>query len=196
MRLKPAFAALALCLTLASGLSATFAGAAHAGPQFVDKAGVANFGYDVVAYHTSFSAIKGKAEFSATHNGVPFWFASAANRDAFTRNPTAFAPAYDGHCAYALSNDKKLTVDPEAFSIVDKKTGKLVDRAAYTPGTGTLYLNYSPSVNGQFNKDVAGTISRADFAWKDCLEKRPAAKPNKGLSDLIPGSRPKDCPKG
>lgn len=183
-------------LAAAALASIALAGAAHAGPQFVDKAGVANFGYDVVAYHTSFTATKGKAEFTATHNGVPFWFSSAANRDRFLASPAAYAPAFDGHCAFALASHKKLTVDPQAFSIVDPKTGKQVDKAGYTPGTGVLYLNYSPDVNGQFNKDIPGNLAKASFAWKDCLETRPAARPNKGVSDLLPGSRPRNCPKG
>lgn len=175
---------------------AAVTGTAHAGEQFVDKSGVANFGYDVVAYHTTFEATKGSAAYAATYNGVPFWFASAENRDRFTANPEAYAPAYDGHCAYALTDHKKLTVDPEAFSIVDPATNRLVDRSTYTPGTGQLFLNYDPGVNRKFNADLQDNIAAADFAWEDCLEKRPAAKPSKGLGDLFGGGRPKDCPAG
>jgi YHS domain-containing protein len=182
-----AFAAIALTMS--------FAGAAHAGPQFVDKTGIANFGFDVVAYHTTFAAAKGAPTFTATHNGATFWFASAANRDLFRANPAAYAPAYDGHCAFALTRHKKLTVDPEAFSIVDPKSGKLVDRATYKPGTGVLYLNYDPGVNKQFNKDLTVNISKADYAWKDCLEPLAAAKPTKGVSDLFDGKRPATCKK-
>ncbi len=169
---------------------------AHAGEQFVDKSGVANFGYDVVAYHTTFKPTKGSSTFTATYNGVPFWFASAENRDRFAANPAAFAPAYDGHCAYALTDHKKLTVDPEAFSIVDPATGKLVDQASYTPGAGQLYINYDPGVNRKFNQDLTGNIAKASFAWDDCLELRPAARPSKGFRDLFSAGRPDDCPAG
>lgn len=171
------------------------AGAANAGPQFVDKSGVADFGYDVVAYHTNFQAVKGSPEFSAPYNGATFWFGSAAHRDLFVKSPAAYAPAFDGHCAFAVASHKKLTVDPEAFSIVDPSTGRLVDRSTYQPGTGVLYLNYDPGVNRKFNAAPAETIAKANHAWKGCLEKQPAANPSKGLSDLLPGSRPKSCPK-
>ena len=171
-------------------------GTALAGPQFVDKSGVANFGYDVVAYHTAFEPTKGSPEFTAEYNGVPFWFASAENRDTFLADPEAYAPAYDGHCAYAMAHNKKLTVDPEAFTIVNPDTDRPVDRKAYKPGSGQLYINYDPGVNEKFAADSKELIAEADFAWRDCLEHRPAAKPKKGFSDLFPGSRPKSCPAG
>ncbi|MGD2131211.1 MAG: YHS domain-containing (seleno)protein [Maricaulaceae bacterium] len=177
-------------------LAAFAAAPALAGEQFVDRDGRADFGYDVVAYHTDLAAVPGVEEFAATYNGATFLFASAENRDLFAADPARFAPAYDGHCAYALTRNKKLTVDPEAFSIVDPSTLTLVDPATYDPRTdaGVLYLNYSPSVNADFNADIPGNIAAADLAWDDCLELRPAARPNKGLRDLFPGRRPRDCP--
>lgn len=172
-------------------------GTALAGAQLVDKEGVANFGYDVVAYHTDLAAQKGSDAFTASHNGAVFHFASAENRDAFAADPERYAPAYDGHCAYALTRHKKLTVDPEAFSIVDPATGREVDAETYTAETrGVLYLNYSPDVNDQFNAELQDNITLADFAWKDCLELKPAARPGKGFRDLLPGRRPKSCPAG
>lgn len=170
------------------------AGAAHAGEQFVDKDGVANFGYDVVAYHTTFTPTKGSEQFVATYNGAPFWFASAQNRDRFLADPAAFAPAYDGHCAFALTDHKKLVVDPEAFSIVDPETHQLVEQDSYVPGEGVLYLNYDPGVNRKFNRHLDLNIFKADFAWDDCLELRPAATPRKRFNDFFPVNRPKDCP--
>ncbi|MGF1543127.1 MAG: YHS domain-containing (seleno)protein [Parvularculaceae bacterium] len=180
-------------------LAATlWGGVAHAGEQFVDKDGIANFGYDVVAYHVDLAPAKGAAEFSATHNGATFWFASAANRELFTADPEKFAPLYDGHCAFALTRHKKLTVDPEAFSIVDPATFEIIETAGdgYEPGVGALYVNYSQSVNDQFNEDVAGNVAKADFAWKDCLELRPAATLRKRFRDLFGGRRPDNCPPG
>lgn len=174
-----------------------FSAAAQAGPQFVDADGVANFGYDVVAYHTTFTATRGSSAFTADYNGAPFWFASAENRDRFVANPERYAPAYDGHCAQALTFHKKLVVDPEAFSIVDVATQTLVDPATYDPQVtdGLLHINYSPSVNRQFNNDVAGNILKADYAWIDCLDDDPAAIPRKrGLRDIGNRRRPSDCP--
>ena len=181
-----------LVVALSFGLGAP----AFAGEQFVDKNGVANFGYDVVAYHTTLAPALGLAEHSASHNDATFWFASKENRDLFLADPARYAPAYDGHCAYALVNHKKLTIDPEAFSIVDPATQAPVDSASYDPATdaGVLYLNYSASVNAQFDEDLTGNITKADFAWTDCLEHKPAARPKKGLRDFFGGGRPSSCP--
>ncbi|MCG8441595.1 MAG: hypothetical protein MI723_07300 [Caulobacterales bacterium] len=190
---------MAISLRVLAGLAAAagLGSAASAGPQFVDANGVANFGYDVVAYHTGFAATMGSDTFTAEHNSATFWFASAENRDRFAADPARFAPAYDGHCAFALTAYKKLTVDPEAFSIVDPATGAQVDPAAYDAlqDEGVLYLNYSPSVNRDFNKDIPANLAKADEAWIDCLEHRPAARPKKRpLRDLIPRGRPNECP--
>ncbi len=169
--------------------------AASAGEQFVGPNGVANFGYDVVAYHATFTPTEGSEAFSATYNGAPFWFASAENRDRFVENPELYAPAYDGHCAFALVSHKKLTVDPEAFSIIDPETGLQVEQEAYSiEQPGILYLNYSTKVNAQFNDGLPDIIAEADFAWDDCLERQPAAKPRKSFRDFFGGGRPKDCP--
>ncbi|MEZ5999478.1 YHS domain-containing (seleno)protein [Hyphomonas sp.] len=183
-----------LCLATIAAMSAL--GTATAGEQFTDKNGIANFGYDVVAYHTTFQPTEGTNQYTANYNGATFWFASAENRDLFLGNPAAFAPAYDGHCAFALTSHKKLLVDPEAFSIVDPETGQQVDPSTYVPGEGILYLNYDPGVNQKFNKDLAANIAKADFAWIDCLENKPAAVPKKRFNDLFSGGRPNSCPAG
>lgn len=169
-------------------------GSASAGEQFTDKNGIANFGYDVVAYHTTFEPTKGSSQYSASFNDATFWFVSAENRDLFLGDPAAFAPAYDGHCAFALTSHKKLLIDPEAFSIVNSETGEQVDRLSYEPGEGTLYLNYDTGVNRKFTNSLAANIEKADYAWTDCLEHRPAAIPRKSFSDLFSGGRPSDCP--
>lgn len=161
---------------------------ASAGEQFTDKDGVANFGYDVVAYHTAHTATQGAPEFSTVYNDATFWFASAENRDAFVADPARYAPAYDGHCTFALAHNKKLTVDPTAFTIIDPATN------TPTTGVGVLYLNYSPTVNQQFQENSEELISEADFAWDNCLEKQPAARPSKSFRDLFPASRPDSCP--
>jgi len=179
---------------LAAALSAPLA-PAIAGEQFVDREGRANFGYDVVAYHLEGAAVPGSMDFQAEYNGAAFLFASAENRDRFVMNAERYAPAYDGHCSFALASHKKLTVDPEAFVVVDPATNAPVGED-YDPDTdaGVLYLNYSPSVNRQFREDVAGNIEKADYAWTDCLETLPAAGPGKGVRDLFPGRRPGFCP--
>lgn len=168
---------------------------AISGEQFVDKNGVANFGYDVVAYHVTFTASEGSADFQSEFNNATFYFASAENKALFDERPEDFVPAYDGHCAFALLSYKKLTVDPEAFSIVHPETNEILSAENYSlDSPGILYLNYSPNVNEDFNEDIAGNVKSADEAWDDCLEHKPAARPRKSFRDLFGGRRPKDCP--
>lgn len=172
-----------------------FATPAISGEQFVDKNGIANFGYDVIAYHTTFTATEGTAEFQSEFNGAIFYFASAENKALFDKRPDDFVPAYDGHCAFALLSYKKLTVDPEAFSIVHPETNEILGLEGYSlDAPGILYLNYSPGVNEDFNEDVEGNVAEADEAWDNCLELRPAARPRKSFRDFFGSRRPKDCP--
>ena len=106
-------------------------------------------GYDPVSYFTGSKPAKGKAEFTADHRGQTYRFASAENRDAFSANPTQYAPQYDGYCAYGVSRGYKVGVDPLAYKVVD----------------GKLYVNYSKSVQKTWSKDIAGYISKAEQNW-------------------------------
>ena len=126
--------------------------AAQAGPQFTDPAragGAALYGYDPVAYFTVGEPVMGSADFTATHNGAVWWFASAANRDAFTADPAAYAPQYDGHCAFAASRGYKASADPTAWQIVDDK----------------LYVNFNRLVHLRWKLDIPGNIAEGDRHW-------------------------------
>lgn len=65
-------------------------------------------GYDTVAYHESralndHKASKGKSEFTVEWKGAKWQFKDAKSADRFRNNPTRYSPAYNGHCANALS---------------------------------------------------------------------------------------------
>jgi YHS domain-containing protein len=124
---------------------------AAAGAQAVnlDRAGVALSGYDPVAYQTENTARKGSPEFVAMHEGATYQFTSAANRDAFVADPGRYLPAYGGYCAYGVAQGHKVSVDPEAFRVVE----------------GTLYLNYSKGVQQRWLKDIPGNIAAAERNW-------------------------------
>ena len=117
------------------------------------KNGVAVQGYDVVAYFTDSKAVPGQAQFSHTWNGVRWQFATAAHRDAFASEPQRYAPAFGGYCAYGVSRGYAVDIDPEAFAVVD----------------GTLYLNYSKSVQRTWNEDRPGYIQKARQQWPRVL---------------------------
>lgn len=111
--------------------------------------GVALSGYDPVAYFTEGKPVKGSAAHTATEGGAVYHFASAKNRALFVAHPTKYVPKYGGYCAYGMARGYKAPVDPAAFTIVK----------------GHLYMNYSPSVQRTWRKDIDGYVARADGNW-------------------------------
>ncbi|MEM6254771.1 MAG: YHS domain-containing (seleno)protein [Cyanobacteria bacterium P01_D01_bin.156] len=120
---------------------------------FVDGNNLAIRGTDPVAYFTEGRPVTGSAEFTYTWNNATWQFASAENRDSFTANPEAYAPQYGGFCAWAVSQGYTASIDPNAWKIVD----------------GKLYLNYSNSVQRNWERDIPGHISKADANWPGVL---------------------------
>ena len=112
-------------------------------------------GYDVVAYFTEGRPIEGDRKFTHSWMGTEWRFANAEHRDLFAANPEKYAPQYGGWCAWAVSQGYTASVDPEAWRIVD----------------GKLYLNYSKSVQSQWNEDIPGHISRGDRNWPRIKDK-------------------------
>jgi len=70
--------------------------------------GIALGGHDSVAYHRpdniqSNKATRGKKSWKAEWKGASWLFSSQVGRDLFAANPERYSPAYNGHCANALS---------------------------------------------------------------------------------------------
>jgi hypothetical protein len=141
-------------MVVAAGIGGAFMvrGQGQAGAINHDN-GVAIQGYDAVAYFTRNAAVKGSQAFAHTWNGVRWHFASAEHRDAFASDPGRYAPAFGGYCAYGVSRGYAVDIDPEAFAVVD----------------GTLYLNYSKSVQRTWNQDRPGFIEKARRSWPKVL---------------------------
>jgi YHS domain-containing protein len=110
---------------------------------------VAIHGYDTVAYFTDGRPEKGDARYAVDYNGVHYDFASQDHADKFRADPAAYVPQYGGFCSIGTSYGQKIDIDPLAWRIVG----------------GKLYLNFDPGVQKLFNKDVPGTISRANEQW-------------------------------
>lgn len=145
-------------LTLVSAAAMMIAGAAHAGPQYVDESKFAASGYDVVAYQSleqspvgqsQPEAVPGNADITADYNGATWAFATEANRDTFLADPAKYAPQYDGHCAYGVAQGGKVPGNPNLWRIVD----------------GKLYLNINPPVVGFWEEDIPGQIGTAEGNW-------------------------------
>jgi YHS domain-containing protein len=141
-----------------SAAALMLAGAAHAGPQYVDESKFAISGYDAVAYHEleqapvgqpQPEAVPGRADITAAYNGATWAFASEENRDKFLADPAKYAPEYDGHCAYGVAQGGKVPGNPNLWRIVDDK----------------LYLNINPAVVGFWEADVPGQIGTAESNW-------------------------------
>ena len=119
--------------------------------------GIALSGYDAVAYLNEKRAVKGKREFLAVHEGINYYFSSAANRDEFRKNPARYEPAYGGWCAYAMgATGEKVSVDPKTFKIVN----------------GRLNLFYNRLFNNtleDWNKDESNLKKKADLNWAKVL---------------------------
>lgn len=137
-------------LTLVALASAAFVTSARAG-EFFERDGAALRGYDAVAYVKDGKAVKGSSQYSTQYKGSTFRFDSKANLEAFTAEPTKFAPQYGGYCAFGMASGYKAATDPAAFTVRD----------------GKLYLNYNRDVQKMWSADVPGFVVKADKLWPE-----------------------------
>jgi YHS domain-containing protein len=112
-------------------------------------------GYDPVAYFKDGKPVAGKSDITWTWKGATWRFASAENREAFRQKPEAYAPAYGGYCAWAVSQGYTAKGDPNYWKIVD----------------GRLYLNYDGRVQKDWEKDIPAHIAKANANWPKVLDK-------------------------
>ncbi|HKU43024.1 MAG TPA: YHS domain-containing (seleno)protein [Polyangiales bacterium] len=103
-------------------------------------------GYDPVAYFEEGKPVRGKPELSYEYRAARWLFSSEARRQKFAKSPAAYAPQYDGYCAYGVSRGHLVNIEPAAFTIRD----------------GKLYLNYSLDIRKQWLADVKARIEKAD----------------------------------
>jgi len=150
----------ALLLAAASFWVATAANAAPPintlkGGLFGGRGDTAILGYDTVAYFTDGKPVKGQDAFVAEYQGAKWKFSSQAHLDLFKANPEKYAPQYGGYCAYGVSQDNLVSIEPDKFKILD----------------GKLYLNYDAGVQETWLKDPAGYIRTADGKFQSLLKK-------------------------
>jgi YHS domain-containing protein len=124
--------------------------------QNLDKNGVAIQGYDPVAFFTQNKPVKGNAEFQSKYKGAIYYFASAEDKNTFDAAPAKYEPQFGGYCAYGLSQGHLAPVKIEAFQIVN----------------GRLLMQYDLDVKGNFNKDQAGNLQKADQNWPGLVDKK------------------------
>ncbi len=123
-----------------------------------DNNDVALSGYDTVSYFNSSTPTQGSTQFTSTYKNTIYQFSNAKNRDLFRANPTHYAPQYGGYCAMGVALEKKLTVDPTAWRIVD----------------GKLYLNLNKAVQTKWLSDVPGHLATSEELWPEIKTKTAA----------------------
>ena len=106
-------------------------------------------GYDAVAYFTAGRAVKGRKQISHEWRDARWRFASEENLSEFKSSPEKYAPQYGGYCAYAMADNRKVDIDPDAFTVSD----------------GELYLNYSKKVRVVWLENQERYIREADQNW-------------------------------
>jgi YHS domain-containing protein len=111
-------------------------------------------GFDPVSFHDG-APVAGSRSISTTWMGATWRFASEANKARFVATPEAFAPAYGGYCAWAVSQGYTAKGDPRHWKVVD----------------GRLYLNYDANVQKTWEKDIPGHITKADGNWPKVLSR-------------------------
>jgi YHS domain-containing protein len=112
--------------------------------------GVAISGYDPVSYFTEPEPRMGLAEFEYEWSGVPWYFASAANRDAFIGAPEIYAPQFGGHCAMSLSRGYLSDGNPLNFMILGER----------------LFLFYSLGNREAFALSPSNALAQAIAHWE------------------------------
>ena len=146
LTLKLSSLALALAFTPIAVSTVAIAGPTYTGLEGTVAAG----GYDVTSYFSPDGKPQlGSKAFAVVHRGAEYHFTSAQNADKFKADPDAFAPAYGGHCAWAMARGSLAPGDPTKYKVV----------------SGKLYLNFNQDVQNMWVKDIPGFIKQAEAQW-------------------------------
>jgi YHS domain-containing protein len=99
--------------------------------------------------------VKGQDSLAYEWMGAKWKFSSQAHLDLFKANPDKYAPQYGGYCAYGVTQDNLVKVEPDQFTLRE----------------GKLYLNYDADVQARWLKDPARYIKEADAKFPVLLKK-------------------------
>jgi len=112
--------------------------------------GAALDGYDAVSYFAESAPMPGRPEFEYYWAGVPWYFANAANRDAFASSPEAYAPMFGGHATMSVARGYLSVGNPRIFVILAKR----------------LFLFYSSGNKEAFLLSPRDAYQKAETNWK------------------------------
>jgi YHS domain-containing protein len=108
-------------------------------------------GADVVAYFTEGAYRAGSAEHQSTHEGVNFWFASAAHKALFDQAPQRYLPQYGGYCANGIAYGIPWGGDADTWKIID----------------GKLYIFGGQASKDGWELDEKTNLALAEKYWAD-----------------------------
>lgn len=148
------FRNVALALVLfAAALSPLAAGAVSSNlnsAYAVDPlSGAALEGYDPVSYFTGTTPLPGRPEFEYYWSGVPWYFATAANRDAFIHAPDTYAPMFGGYATMSLARGFLSVGNPRIYVVL----------------AGRLFLFYSSGNRDAFLISPRTAYQKAEENW-------------------------------
>lgn len=108
-------------------------------------------GTDPVSYFTEPEPLPGRSDYEFIWQNVPWYFATAANRDIFAGSPEIYAPQFGGHDAMGIARGFVSDSDPRIYAVFKQR----------------LYLFYSAANREAFllAPDAAGRA--AEERWPD-----------------------------
>jgi YHS domain-containing protein len=146
-------------------------------------------GHDVVSYFTQNKHAMGSAQFASNYEGVNFYFANAAHKALFDKEPAKYIPQYGGYCADGIVYGIPWGGDADTWTMRD----------------GKLYIFGGQSSKDAFELDPAANYVLADKYWNEEIKgsnsfvqrskrlmfKVPHYKSGKELADLVAAKKAK-----
>jgi len=111
--------------------------------------GLAISGFDPVAYFTDRKAEQGGADFELRSEGAVWRFRNTGNREAFRREPAAYAPRFGGYDPFELARGRPVAGHPLFWAIAGER----------------LYLFYSAENRAAFVADPGSALALAEGRW-------------------------------
>ncbi len=104
-----------------------------------------------MSYFTEPQPLPGLPDYEYYWGGVPWYFASAANRDVFMRAPDIYAPQHGGYCEMSLARGFLSDGKPAIYVIEKMK----------------LYLFYSAANREAFLLSPVASVKAAISRWTE-----------------------------
>jgi YHS domain-containing protein len=146
-------------------------------------------GHDVVSYFTDNKHALGSAQFASQYEGVNFYFASAAHKALFDKEPIKYIPQYGGYCADGVVYGIPWGGDADTWTMHDGKLyifGGQASKDAFELNPAANYV----LADKYWNEEIKGSNSFWQRA-KRMTFKVPHYKSGKELADMVAAKKAK-----